>query len=155
MPNVTFTTPNADDIDELVAHMRQQDVDEVLATGQTDLRAAVADGVNTSALVWTARIDGEVAAIFGVAPFGQSLMAPTGIPWMLGTDLVPRHRRILVRHTAAYIQRMLALYPRLTNAVHAKNTVAVRWLQRAGFTLGEPFPAEPTGEMFHPFEMVR
>lgn len=153
MPQVVFTTPNADDIDELVARMRQQDVDEVRAAGHTDLREVVADGVNRSVLCWTARIDGEVAAIFGVAPAG-TLTSAHGVPWLLGTDLIPRHRRILVRHAAAYIERMLALYPRLFNAVHVDNTVAVRWLQHMGFTLHPAVEVE-TGAMFHPFEMVR
>jgi hypothetical protein len=60
-----------------------------------------------------------------------------------------------VRHVGEaprYIRMMLEDNPRLVNRVHARNSVAVRWLQRVGFTL-HPATPEQNGEMFHTFEM--
>lgn len=150
---VEFSRPAPADVTELVAHMRAQDVAEVYATGCTDLRTAVEDGIAISEMCWTARIDGGMAAIFGCAP-GGTLLDPCGVPWLLGTDLVPQHRRILARHARHYIAQMLAAFPHLSNAVHAENTVAVRWLRKMGFALA---PAAPvvTGAMFHTFTMSR
>lgn len=154
MVAVTFTLPNADDIDELVANMREQDIVEVRATGHDDLREVVADGVRISTMVWAARFDGRLACIFGCAPFG-TLMSGIGVPWLLGTPEIPKHRRILVRHAAPYIGQMLAFYPHLMNVVHARNTVATAWLRRMGFDLKDAEPYGPHGEPFHVFEMKR
>jgi hypothetical protein len=154
MPQVTFTQPTPKDVDELVANMRRQDVDECYAAGHTDLHAVVRDGIRRSVRCWTCRTDGHVAAIFGVAPFG-GLIGATGVPWLLGTPEVPRHRRTLARVAKPYIAQMLELYPRLLNAVHAKNTVAVHWLRRTGFKLQPAAPCPPHGELFHVFELKR
>lgn len=152
-PVVEFSRPTPADVDELVANMRAQDVAEVYATGCTDLRAAVEDGIAISVMCWTCRVDGEMAAIFGCAP-GGSLLDPCGVPWLLGTDLIPPHRRILARPARHYIAQMLAAFPHLSNAVHAENTVAVRWLRKMGFVLAPAVPAA-TGAMFHSFMMSR
>jgi hypothetical protein len=144
--------PTEGDIDALVAGMRRQDVAEVQAAGHTDLRAAVADGVRRSHWCLTAAIGGEVVCIFGVAPLG-SLLDNRGVPWMLGTDLVPRNRRALARLAPGYIRRMLQTYPHLVNVVHARNTVAVGWLKRVGFHLHPAQPRGPHGEPFHVFEV--
>jgi hypothetical protein len=134
--------------------MRVQDVAEVRASGRNDLRAVVDEGVRRSVMCYAVRVDGRLAAIFGLAPYG-GLLSNIGVPWMLGTPEVPRHRRILARYSKPYIASMLAAYPHLINAVHARNTVAVRWLRHAGFTLHAAQPYGPHGEPFHVFEMTR
>lgn len=153
-PAVEFSDPTDADVDELVANLRYQDAAELAAAGLPDSREVIVDGIRRSAFCFACRVDGKLAAIFGVAPFG-GLMSPTGVPWLLGTPEVPRHRRILAREAKPYILRMLALYPHLINAVHAENTVAVRWLKHTGFSLKPAAPYGPLGEPFHFFEMRR
>lgn len=150
---VEFRAPTPADITWLAEHMRDQDVAEMHAGGHHNLHQIVRAGVERSVWSRAALIDGEVAAIFGVAPL-LTMLDPRGVPWMLGTDLVPRNRRTLARHSAPYIHQMLRTFPHLLNLVHAKNTVAVRWLTRVGFTLRDPQPHGPVGEMFHLFEMT-
>lgn len=149
---VDLRPPAPADADELAAGLRQQDIDELNAAGHHDHRAVIADGVARSDWCLTALVGGRVACIFGVARMG-TLLDPRGIPWMLGTDLVQQHRRAFVRLAPHYIQRMLQDYPHLVNVVHARNTLAVRWLQRAGFALRPPH--QHNGEPFHVFEMTR
>lgn len=150
---VTFSPPGADDIDELVERMRPQDIAEVLAAGHDNLRTVIEDGVRVSELCWAIRVDGELAAIAGCAP-GGTLTDPCGIPWLLGTELIPRHRRVLNRLSKAYIAKMLAAFPRLMNAVHTDNTIAVRWLRKSGFKLDAPVAIE-NGAKFQVFTMGR
>lgn len=150
---VEFRPPSPADVQHLAANMRQQDVDEVLAAGHTDLRAVIEDGIKRSPMCWAAFVDGELACIFGCAPLG-TLLNPVGVPWLLGTDVIQRHRRIFVRQSRPYIARMLASFTHLINAVHAENTVAVRWLRSVGFTLAPAAPIH-TGAMFHTFTMDR
>lgn len=149
-PEVETRAPTPADIDALVAGMRQQDIDEMHALGHTDLRAVVQKGVDTSTWSLTALVDGQVACIFGVAPVG-TMLDPRGVPWMLGTELVPQNRRALARLAPGYIRTMLRDYPHLLNLVHAHNTVAVSWLKRIGFAL-HPIH-DQNGQPFHLFEM--
>lgn len=138
----------------LADKLRAQDRDELDAAGMPDHRRAVAESVARSEWCKTAFVDGELACIFGLAR-GGSLLSPFGVPWMLGTDAVPRHRRVLARLAPVYIRTMLRTYPHLANTVHARNTVAVQWLKRVGFTFGQEFLHPATGEPFILFEMHR
>jgi len=143
-PAVEYRRPTDADIADLAANLRQQDIAELHALEFTNLQHVVHWCVHESEWSWAARVDGGLACIFGVSP--------EGAPWMLGTDLVKAHRRILAREAPHYIRQMLKDHPRLVNRVHAANTVAVAWLRRVGFTL-HPATPEPNGEMFHTFEM--
>jgi len=150
-PAVDVVAPTPAHVEELAANLRQQDRDELDAGGHTDHERAIRESVKASDWTNTILIDGRVAAIFGVARFG-TMLDPRGIPWALGTDLVPQNRRALARLARVYIRAMLRDYPHLVNAVHARNTVAVRWLKRSGFVFG-PAHTLPNGETFHTFEM--
>ena len=141
---VEYRRPTDADITDLAANLRQQDVAELRALEFTDMPHVVRHCVLLSDWCWAARVDGGLACIFGVSKNGE--------PWMLGTDLVAKHRRNLAREAPHYIRLMLKDHPRLINRVHAANTVAVAWLRRVGFTL-HPATPEPNGEMFLTFEM--
>lgn len=154
-PAVEVVAPTAAHVAELAANLRRQDVDELRALGHEDMAAPIREGITHSTWCHTALVDGRVASIFGVAPMG-GLLDARGVPWMLGTDLVTQNRRALARLAPGYIRAMLRDYPHLINIVHAKNTVAVRWLRRAGFVLRPAEPRGPHGEpLFHIFEMRR
>ena len=152
LPAVEFRTPTAEDIDRLAAEMRDQDVAEMHALGYTDLRSVVQSSVDVSDWCLAVLVKGELAAIFGIGQIGTP-DDPIGTPWMLGTPVVARSRRILATLAPQYIRGMLRQFPRLTNIVHARNTVAAAWLARCGFVLQPPQPVGPHGELFHVFEM--
>lgn len=142
------------DLEHLSAHLRTQDQAELDAAGWLDYHRALEVSVERSRWSQVGLIDGQIACVFGCAEYG-SLLAPTGVPWLLGTDVLTRHRRVLQRLARCYIETMLLDYPRLFNAVHAGNTAAVRWLKRLGFTLHPAIAAPPHGAPFHVFEMSR
>ena len=139
------------DVEILIANLRPSDLAECRAYGKPDIAAGIESSVKRSMLCWTGLVDGELAAILGVAPV--SVMTGIGSPWMLGTPVLDAHSRILVRETPGYIAKMLNAFPHLVNFVHAKNTTSVRWLRRLGFTLHQAVPYGALGEPFHPFEM--
>lgn len=153
-PVLETRAPTPEDLAQLALNLREQDRAELVAAGWDDFRTALEESVRFSKWTLVAVVDGEPACVFGCAEYG-SLLAPDGVPWFLGTDAVTRHRRVLQRQAPRYIGAMLQDYPRLFNAVHADNTVAVRWLRRLGFTLHPATPAPPTGAPFHVFEMNR
>ncbi len=154
MADVQVTRAVPADAVELAANLRDQDKAELDAGGHTDHEQVIRMSIERSLHAWTARVDGEMAAVFGVAPLA-SMLDPRGVPWMLGTPLVPKHRRILARLAPGYIAQMLEAFPHLLNQVHTKNAVATGWLRKMGFVLQHPTPIPPHGELFHLFEMKR
>jgi hypothetical protein len=150
-PKVLIRPTEPGDAAILAAHLRASDLAECQAYGPHDIAAGIEASVNRSMLCWSGFVDGELAAILGVAPI--NMLTGIGSPWMLGTPVLDRHQRVLVRSTPEYIARMLKAFPHLVNFVHAQNTTSVRWLRRLGFSLSEPAPFGALGEPFHRFEM--
>jgi hypothetical protein len=146
---IRLTQPG--DAELLAANMRESDRAELHAVGHTDLERVVRSSVSRSLLCWSAFADDELCCIIGVSPL--SILTGMGSPWMLGTPVLDRHSRVLVRRTPEYIGRMLNAFPHLVNFVHAHNHTSVRWLRRLGFTLHEARPYGALGEPFHFFEM--
>ena len=149
MANIDIRATKREDVEELVAKMRQADVEELRATGLQDVEGSILRSVNESTLCRTATADGAVGCIFGVVPFGEG----EGVPWMLGTDLVTKHQRVLMRMCRPYITNMLLAYPHLFNYVHAENQAAKRWLKCVGFVLQTAVPYGGQGALFHRFDM--
>lgn len=138
------------DAELLGAEMRASDAAEVRACGREPLESA-RRGVAQSMFCWSAFEGEQLVCIFGCAPL--SVVGGIGSPWMLGTPLLRRHERVLVRVTPRYIGTMLKAFPHLVNYVHTDNATSVRWLKRLGFTLQEAAPFGALGEAFHRFEM--
>lgn len=139
------------DADTLFDNLRPSDLAECQAYGDRDIRESIRSSAARSLLCWSAFADGELACIIGCAPI--SVMSGIGSPWMLGTPVLDRHSRVLVRRTPEYIARMLRAFPHLVNFVHTENTTSVRWLRRLGFTLHPAAPYGARGALFHLFEM--
>ena len=150
MVSVRLSVPA--DAQPLAKHLRAGDRAEIAAYGgNLDPVRAIETSIRSSYLCWTFEVDDQVACVLGVS--AVSALGGIGCPWMLGTDAVPRHRRILTQLAPGYIRRMLAAFPHLVNHVHAGNTTSVRWLRRLGFTVHPPVPFGTAGELFHPFEL--
>lgn len=147
-PAVEVTPATPADADWVEAHLRAADAAEMRAMARPAGEARRC--VEQSRWALTVRVDGALACVFGVAA-GEGF----DVPWLLGTDLVARHRRVLVRLAPAYIARMLTDAGRLWNVVHSRNEQAVRWLGRAGFQLHPEQPHPITGEPVRAFEMRR
>ncbi|WP_157215858.1 hypothetical protein [Flavisphingomonas formosensis] len=116
----------------IAARMRTIDRLECAAAGHAP-DAALAIGLAGATVAWSALVDGEPQAMFGVSP--RSALERSGIPWFLGSDAVLRHGRALLRFGPAFLDRMHADFPRLDNAVSCGNRAAIRLLKRWGFVV--------------------
>lgn len=131
------------DAAELAQVLRLEDRAEVFALlGPVDpIHGAVGSllhGLATAREAWTARDDaGQIICMAGVSPF--SLIGPTGVPWVLGSDLVRHHRRAFMVESRRLVARWLAWFGSLRNVVDARYAASIRWLRWLGFEVGPVF----------------
>lgn len=151
---VEVVAPRAPLLQYLAEHLRPQDRAELRALGYTDTYGTLRESVEKSVWSAVALVDASPICVFGCAEIG-SLSAPIGVPWLLGTAAIHRHRRALHRYAPRYIAALLRRYGHLMNTVYAENTVAINWLKRLGFVVRDPRPVPPHGALFHVFEMHR
>jgi ribosomal protein S18 acetylase RimI-like enzyme len=142
-----------DDVDYIANHLRLRDLEELRASHGNDVDAVqllrLSVSLSEEAMV-AVTAHGEPVAVFGVVPL--SILTGDGRPWMLATDMACRFRRELViggRHwTSVWGER----YEALSNWVDARNTPAIRWLERIGYRIHDAVPYGPNGLPFHPFD---
>jgi hypothetical protein len=151
-PRIEIRDLRKGDAEALLANIRPQDVAECEALlGAGKMAETLRESVRVSTMLWVGTADGEIVAIFGVAPIqGQK---EKGVPWLMGTRLIDIHRRAFIRLNRPYIARMLATFPHLMNIVDARNTKSIAWLGRMGFVLHEPCPWGVGKLPFHLFTM--
>lgn len=131
------------DAAELAPALRLEDRAEVLALlGPVDPIAGPAEsllhGLATAREAWTARDRaGHIICMAGVSPF--SLVGSTGVPWLLGSDLVSRHRRAFLAESRRLVAHWLTWFDSLRNVVDARHGAAIRWLRWLGFEIGPVF----------------
>lgn len=139
------------DPQELFDNMRGPDRAEIAASGVSDALAAVHASVGVSLWSYAARVDGELACLFGVV--ATNLLRAEGSPWLLGTKVMDRNPVAFMRLAPFFVEEMLGTFSYLHNYVDARNIRAVKWLKHAGFTIHEARPVQPDGFLFHPFDL--
>jgi len=145
------------DVEALAATMRAEDVAEVLASGGYSPREALEVSLSMSCEAWTWEVGGEVAAVFGIAelPRPSLLGSRVGGVWALTGAAVTRNRRAFVRASRRILRALLSRWDVLTNAVDARYTGAVRWLEALGAVVGPPQPMGVAGLDFRIFYVAQ
>ena len=128
--------------------LRESDRVEVQAVA-IDLEACLRASIEASEICMVAERQGRGVILLGCVPAPDG----AGIPWLLATDEVRPFPGALTAIGKRYVALFLERWPRLINAVDERNTVSIRWLQRLGFTIGEPQPFGLAGEPFRVFTM--
>ncbi len=81
---------------------------------------------------WVFKADGVQVALFGVVPYTKYV----GVPWMVATNDLVKHKRFFLKHCKKYIDHMLHLYPEgLVNYIDLRNEVHIRFIQHFGFRI--------------------
>lgn len=135
----------------LARNLRQSDLVEVLALigPHGDVARTIRQSILCSPSCATALVDGRELFVIGCAAGDNGV----GVPWLLATDEVRRYPKTLTAVTKRHIAEWMTRWSHLVNAVDARSTVNVRWLQRLGFTVQAPKPLGLKGEPFHLFTM--
>lgn len=145
---VRFGPATIGDARWLARRLRRADKDELEAAhGSTDILLVLLEAIAMSERPLVA-IASEPIALLGVAPLKPGVAAP----WLMGSDLVGLHARVLLAAGRAYVAEWNARYPLLANYVDARNLTSVRWLRRLGFTVHPAAPFGPRAMPFHLFE---
>lgn len=119
------------DIAELAPKIREQDKIEIFhshgMTPAEGLKFSLERAQEANSIVSD---DGKIIGMFGVGEFTPNI----GIPWLLGTDELPKIAREFIPESRAWIDRVHAHYDVLFNFVYAGNTTSIRWLKWLGFS---------------------
>lgn len=95
---------------------------------------------------WTALVNGRPEAMFGLHV--TNALCGEGVPWMLGSEAIYDHPRLMLRHGRKVLARWLDSTPHLSNVVARSNDRAIRMLRRWGCEIKEG------GDMFSGTEFV-
>ena len=146
----TVEATTQEHIEELAVTMREEDKQEVWAMSHSSPLESLNNSVEISAEPLTGLVDGKVICIFGVVE--PSILSTTGIPWLLGSDLVADHSKIFLKMNKVFIDTIKQRYSLLTNYVDNRNKVSMAWLRWLGFKLHKPAPYGPDRMLFRKFE---
>lgn len=135
----------AGDVALLVDNLRQDDVDELTASGSTPL-ISLMNGYLASDECYSAFVDNHIVGMFGVNYQTHSI-------WFLGNDLSATVKKEWIRTASYYIKHFLELSPVLTNTVSIKNTVHIKWLKRMGAKFSAPY--EFNNHLFQDFYIIK
>ena len=150
MRQIDVVTTEIGHLQPFAARVRADDAAEAAAIG-FDVRRALWRSWRNSVICHTCFVDGEPAAIFGLA---GALLDDTGMPWLATTPAIERIKVSFVRYGRAEVALMLQIRPRLVNYVDARYDRAQRFLSALGFALHPPEPYGPNGELFRRFERI-
>lgn len=121
-------------INRIARRIRTADREECEAMGRTP-KQALRLALMTSEKAWTAIVDGQPEAMFGVVV--ESALGREATPWFLGTNEVYKHGRELIMWGPGLIERLGDSTFHLSNLVSSRNRPAIRLLKRWGFTVGD------------------
>jgi hypothetical protein len=135
----------------IVPYLRQADAEEIRAATGLSPAFAVAYSIAHSKHAQAVLLDDKPVALFGVGESAGPGGHLIGIPWLVATDEIERHPVRFFRTSKKIIAGIREKYDCLMNWVDTRNSLSIRWLEWAGFSLGEPQPWGFRGSMFRCF----
>jgi len=150
--DVAYYPAGPEHVDAVLAELRPQDHEELLASGGPDIRGTLLRGLTMSDEAMVAiDVYGRTLCVFGICPV--NLMSDEAAPWLIGTVHLEQHTATLARVGRMYVRRWAAVYRRLSNHVDARNKWSIVWLKRIGFKMDKAQPFGVAQMPFHRFWM--
>lgn len=139
------------DVEYVASRIREADRLEVEAFSGGTIHEALMRGFRESEVVLTATIDDEPCCMFGFS--AASMLSDTGVPWLLGTELVRALPVQFLRESKRVVDFIWSSgrYTVLENWIDAENAVSMKWLPWLGFTITDQ-AIERRGRTFYRFE---
>jgi len=114
--------------------LREADLVELRAAHQHPMEALLAGQTLSVPHCWTVDVDGQPAAMFGVAKDPRFPGVKAGSIWLLGSDRLLNVSRWVVRNSKAWLDKLCEGFDVVGNRVHHENIVHIQWLRWLGFT---------------------
>lgn len=122
-----------EDASAITPHLRDADKNEIIASSGNNIEQAILYSILSSE-AWTVCLpDGRIICMYGIGDDTTGY----GIPWMIGTDDMIKHRKALIKDARDWVESYLEIYPVLYNYVDSRNKVHIKWLRHIGFTVSE------------------
>lgn len=132
-PRVSIVPATVGHAERIAEHLRDEDRAELVAAVGPRLAAEVVrESIERSMMARALLIDGEVAAIYGVAP---SVLPEAGIVWMVTGTLVDDHPRLFWEQCKRRLTDVFERYEAVFNWVDARYSRSLNWLRHLGFTV--------------------
>lgn len=107
--------------------------------------------VRKSLYSFCAKVDGEVACIWGIQP--NTMLSDSAYMWLVTTPLVEKHSFIFARRSQIYMEGLRNYYADIYGHVDIRFRRSVRWLNWLGFVIGEADESSLSGTFLRPFAL--
>lgn len=113
-------------------NIRPEDAEEIAALTSAPPSTALRASLDSSRLAKAVLVNGELAAVFGVADISAS--KEIGTVWLIGTPRLEEIPWEFAKQSRRYLDEMFAArhYRVVRNYVYLKNETHVRWLKWLG-----------------------
>lgn len=141
------------DVEYLGQNLRDADAQECEALGfPPDVGVSLSYHMSSIRYTLVDPKTGNPGAMLGVAPADPI----SGKVWLLGTPAIEKNSITFLRGSKPTLDRLYKESERdiLTNYVHAKNELHIKWLKWLGFTFMPKVELVP-GHEFYPFARIR
>lgn len=127
-----------EDAIQIAPYLRSADKAELeAATGYTKHVHTLINGIGLGkawVIRWKLGYIELPIVLFGVMPLSKTI----GIPWMVATDDLLKHKKFILKHSREYVAKMLELYPDgLLNYIDVRNKVHIAYIKHLGFEIDE------------------
>lgn len=138
---------------ELIAPLlRDADRKEILRTLPLPVAMSIRHSIERSSMAAAMFHGDELLGLFGLVE-PVALDPSVGVPWMIGTVHLARHRKVFLRETRRSVEEWRSSHTVLTNLVDAQYGQALRWMRWLGFEIYPPEPLGVGGALFCRAEM--
>jgi hypothetical protein len=136
--------------------LRKEDIKEIEATNRFDIQKVLEDSIKMSDFCHVFVDKDEDNNLKPIAIFGlMKVNSETAIPWLLGTDEIPKNIRQLWPTAKQMVSAWSSMFRVLVNAVHADHKESITFLEHLGFERTISNTMEETNETFHRYELTR
>lgn len=146
----TIREPTAEDIDEVLANLSEDELAEIWASRRLTPKDVKRELPLSETYV--AEVAGDLICMFGVQR--PTLLDNEAACWMLTTDKLRHHGRAFLRASRKVVEDFKARYPRMVNYIDARSVETIAWLRWCGFTVYDAEPFGPDQIPFHRYEVV-
>ena len=156
MLKLKFKRITIKDMDE-ISHfeIRQADLNEmrVVSGSNKPLATLLKSAIERSTEWVEICLDNNTGEVYTI--YGLGNCEGFGVPWMIGSPSITKHKKDLLQYSKLIIKEMLNQFPLIHNYVDSRNKAHIRWLKHMDFNFYEERDFVLHGVLFKYFYKCR